>query len=634
MTGLDDAEGSHLSSFPEAPLVSGLPGPGLGTDPGLDGPAIVHAPEPGPTGGASEGLGQRAASGVLWMTAQKWVVRIGGLATIAVLTHVLAPADFGVVAAATTILPLVYLLSDLGFSTYIVQADDPDQEVLSTGFWFSVSAGGVLCAGLMGAAPLLGMLFHLPAVVPVLRVMVLSVAFVALAAVPNALLRRRMAFRTLAMQGTVAAVVAQVVAVTMTLAGAGVWALVAQLIVSQGLTSVAACVAARWRPTRHFSRLEFVAMARFGTKVVAVELVALARSWGETAIIAASLGAAGLGYLNIAQRLIQVTQDLSAAALVPVSTVAFARVRDSVDRLRSAYLRALGISYAAVAPLMTFVAVSASLVVPLLFGSGWDRSTPVAQALAVAGILTLGAMLDHGLFYGSGKPGRWLGYAFAVDALTVSTTAVVVRYGLTGVALGFVGVSLVATVARWVLVGRLLGVRMVTVGRPFAAVAVASAGSAAAGLGTMRLVEGAPVVLALAATGVAVLVVHALLVRLITPRVFVDRCPDLRSASRTTGRGGRRSRIRARSGTHRRQPGRLERVSYVVVGRPPGIRSPSRYALPVVTTTRPRPEIRAYRSPDDVKVTLASSRPPSARQQPRCTDPTKWMPGPALPAPT
>ena len=75
-----------------------------------------------------------------------------------------------------------------------------------------------------------------------------------------------------------------------------------------------------------------------------------------------------------------------------------------------------------------------------------------AQALAFAGIITLGAMLDHGLFYGLGRPGTWLGYAVVVDGATVATTAVAVRWGLGGVAVGFVVVAFVATVARWVLV--------------------------------------------------------------------------------------------------------------------------------------------------------------------------------------
>ena len=491
---------------------------------GADDPAPFKVGEPEPEAGerGDGGVGRSAASGMVWMTAQKWDVRLSGLATVAVLTRVLDPTDFGLVAAASTIIPLVLLLSDLGFSTYIVQAEDPDERVLSTGFWFSVSAGLTLCVGLVVIAPLLGVLFRLPAVVPVLRVMVLSIVFVALGSVPTALLRRRMAFRTLAVQATVAAVVAQVAAVTLTLAGAGVWALVAQLVTAQGIGCVMAWGAARWRPRRHFARGEFVEMARFGSKVVGVELVALSRSWGETAIIAGSLGASGLGYLNIAQRLIGVTQDLSAVALVPVSTVAFAQIRKSPQRLRAAYLRALGISYAAVAPMMTYVAVSAGLLVPLLFGSGWGPSVVVTQALAVAGILTLGAMLDHGLFYGTGQPGQWFLYALAVDVLTVATTAFAVRFGLIGIAVGFIGVSALATIARWVLVGRLVGTGWLLVARPFGSVAICTVGSAVAGLATMHVLAAAPAVLTLAVTGFAVVGVHVALVRLVMPGVLQD----------------------------------------------------------------------------------------------------------------
>ena len=102
-----------------------------------------------------EGLGRRAASGVLWLTAQKWVIRASGFVTLVVLTHQVAPKDFGVVAAAMSVIPLVYFLSDLGFSTYLLQADDIDQRSLSTAFWASVAAGVLLSAGLVGIAPLL-----------------------------------------------------------------------------------------------------------------------------------------------------------------------------------------------------------------------------------------------------------------------------------------------------------------------------------------------------------------------------------------------------------------------------------------------------------------------------------------------
>lgn len=492
------------------------------TPPDADPAASVESPDPG------EGIGRRAASGVLWMTAQKWLTRIGGLATVAILTRLLSPEEFGLVAAASVVAPIVYLISDLGFSAYIVQADEVDERRLSTGFWFSTLAGGVMCGGLLLLAPVLADLFDLPELVDVLRVMTVAIAFVVVTSVPYALLRRRMQFRTIAWQGAVAAVLAQVVAVAAALSGWGVWALVLQLVVAQGVAAVAAWASARWWPRLQFSRREFLTMARFGLQVVAVDVVALVRSWAETAIVVTSLGATGLGYLSIAQRLVQVTQDMSAAALLPVSTVMFAQVRASADRLRGSYLKALGMSYAAVAPVMIVVAVTGPTLVPLLFGEGWERSVPVAQALALAAVLTLGAMLDHGLFYGVGRPGRWLAYAFAVDALTVATTAWAVRWGLAGLAVGFVGVAVVATAVRWQLTGHLLGIPARTVARPFAGVAVCVALSALAGAAVSRLVADLPPLLVVGLTGLVIAVVHVVAVRFLMPstaRAVVDMLP-------------------------------------------------------------------------------------------------------------
>ena len=475
-----------------------------------------------------EGLGQRAAAGAVWMTAQKWVTRLTGVATIAILTRILSPADFGVVAAASTILPLVYLLSDLGFSSYIVQVAKTEDRMLSTSFWFSAIIGVLLCLVLLTSAPLIALIFKLPALVPVLRVMTASVGLAALGSVPTALLKRKMAFRALALQGSAAALVGQVVAVVATVSGSGVWALVAQTVVAQAVTTGAAWVNAGWRPSWAFSRVQFKDMVNFGGQVVGVDLIAFARTWAETAIVASALGAVGLGYLAIAQRLIAVVQDVGAVALVQVSTVTFAKVRETSERLRNAYLRALTVAYAAVAPLLTFVAVAAGQIVPLLFGSQWGSSVAVAQGLAVAAILTLGAMVDQGLFYGSGHPGRWFWYALIVDSATVGTTAIAVRYGLVGVALGFVVVAFLATVTRWVLVGRLLQTSPGTVARPFAGISVPVALSAAAGFGMLVAIHSFPRLIAVACVGLTVLIVHVVGVRLVQPRVFVDMVTLLR----------------------------------------------------------------------------------------------------------
>ena len=283
-------------------------------------------------------------------------------------------------------------------------------------------------------------------------------------------------------------------------------------------------------------------MARFGYKVVGVELVAVLRNWAETAIIAVSLGTAALGYLTIAQRLVQVAQELGGSAVAPVSVVVLARVRDMPDRLRAAYRRASSLTYGAVTPVLVFVAVAAPVVIPLLFGNQWEQSVPVTRGLAVAGILTIGALLDHGLFYALGRAGKWFVYATITDVITVAATALVVSQGLTAVAWAFVGVAVAATAARWVLVSQEVGTTVGELARSFGAVAVCALVSGGAGLLVLALVPG-PLVVRAALIGVTVLATHLLLLRLVLRDTYADALALAPLPASVRGRLQRFSRI-------------------------------------------------------------------------------------------
>lgn len=477
----------------------------------------------------------QTAAGVLWLTVQKWVVRLSGFVTIAILTRFLSPEDFGTVAAATAVLPFFYLLADLGFTAYIVQADSTSRRMLSTGFWFSTLAGLLLCAAVVAIAPLVGVLFRSDEVVPVLQVLALAVVLTAVASVPTALLRRAMRFRALAIQGTIAAIVAQVVAIGMVVTGLGVWALVGQALTALLVTAVLAWVAAAWYPSFAFSRAEFSTMVRFGSQVLGVEFVAMCRALAETAIISVTLGMTGLGYLNIAQRIVQIVQELTGAALLPVSTVAFSRIRDAADRLRAAYVRALRMTYAIMSPPLIVVAVAAPLIIPIVFGHGWAESGRVAQILALAGIMVVGATLDHGLFYGLGKPGRWFVYAVTIDVCTVAATAIAVQWGLHAVAWGFLVVAAIATASRWFLVAKLLQASPRTLAGPFGFLTVAVLTGGGAGWLALVLSTDLPAILRIALVALSVLVVHLAVVRLLARQVLDELAgylPRFRRATR------------------------------------------------------------------------------------------------------
>ncbi|KAA9135535.1 lipopolysaccharide biosynthesis protein [Microbacterium caowuchunii] len=480
-------------------------------------PASHRADVPPPRGG----LADQATTSVAWSVSQKWVIRITGLLTVAILTRLLSPADFGVVAVALTLLPLVQVLSDLGFSAYLVQADRIDRRMLSTAFWFSAGMGVLLSGGMVLAAVPVSRVLQLPEVEPVIQAFGVATLSVTLGSVPVALMRRELRFRALAVQAVVAGAIGQAIAIALALAGFGVWALVAQTVVFQLITTILAFWATRWHPAFAFSRADLSRMALFGGKVVSVELVTIGRLWAENAIVVSLLGPTGLGYLNIAQRLVQTAQDLSTSALVPVSVVVFARVRDAADRLRAGYLRAQGISYAIVAPIMVLLAVGTPWLLPLMFGPQWTPSILPGQILAVAGIFMLGA-LDHGLFYGLGRPGRWFVYATVIEAIALTTTALTAPHGLVAIALGALAVAITATIARWFLVGPLLAAPWWRIAQPLGRVLLPALAAGGGGMLAGHLAGELPPVVVVLLIGATVLPIYVLLVRFSSRSVWDD----------------------------------------------------------------------------------------------------------------
>lgn len=460
------------------------------------------------------GLGRQTAGAVLWTTAQRWVARLGGFATVAILARLLAPREFGTVAVATTMLPIAYLLSDMGFSTYIVQVKDLRSRMLSSAFWFSTAIGTLLTGALMAAAPLLAALYHVPDAGAVVRGLAPTVLIVSVTAVPTALLRRRMRFRALAVQSFAGSTAGQIIAITLALLGFGVWALVLQTLAFQVVCSVFAWIAARWYPTLRFSREDFRTVASFGVKVASNDLIGVLREWAVNAIIAVNFGAVGLGYISVAQRLVQVSQDVTASAVLPVSTVMFAKVQDNAERLRSAYLRSQGLFCAVIVTVMVLVMIGSPTLVPLLFGDQWGPSVPLAQVLACVGILIMGAMLDQALFYGVGQPGRWFLYGLVIDVATLAAAAISAPHGLVTYCLGFLAVAVCATVVRWPLVARLVEVPWWRVALILGRAALSGALAAGAGLAAARVSGSFPPIITLSIVGLAVVSVQVASMRL------------------------------------------------------------------------------------------------------------------------
>ncbi|MFC5500811.1 lipopolysaccharide biosynthesis protein [Lysinimonas soli] len=493
-------------------------------------------PSPG-AGGVEGGLARTAAAGAVWSIAQNLLTRVTAFVTVLILARLLSPADFGIVTIAATLIPILQVLADLGITMYVLQHPAPTKLIYHTYFWVSSSIALVGGGVLFFAAPLVAQLFGEPSAGPVMQGLAPTALLVTLGAVPQTILRRGLRFQAIAVQGAIAAVVSQAVAVTAAFAGLGVWSLVLQTLTLQFLATLLAWVVARYRPSFQFSGAELKQMVRFGGNYVVSTGIQTAAQLLINFIITSVLGVAALGYLNIVQRLIRVVTDVVLSAVLQVSTVAFAMIRDSAERLRSGYLRSFSTLYTLLVPVMVFIAASATHLVPFMYGNQWGPSIAPGEVLAVTAIFFIDS-LDHALYAGIGRPVLWTRYALYSSVVLVAATWIGSYGGLLGVVwAGLVGEGIV-TFIRWsVTSGQIRASRWALAGA-FARVGVPGAMAAGAGYLVAWLTAGLPDLVGVILVWIAVVAVYLPIFRFTARSTWLELEGLLRHGMRRIFRRG------------------------------------------------------------------------------------------------
>ncbi|MFT4010239.1 MAG: oligosaccharide flippase family protein, partial [Nocardioidaceae bacterium] len=177
-------------------------------------------------------LGDSAARGTgitLLVQAGRTVLQFG---SVVVLARLLTPEDFGLIAMVTAVIGIADLIRDFGLSLATMQAKDLTHEERDNLFWANLAMGGGCTVIAVAATPLIVSGYGEPRLAPI----VLSLAWVftisGFTTQFRAGLARDLRFRAIGTSDLGSQLIATIVAIVLAASGAGLWALVAQQVVS------------------------------------------------------------------------------------------------------------------------------------------------------------------------------------------------------------------------------------------------------------------------------------------------------------------------------------------------------------------------------------------------------------------
>jgi O-antigen/teichoic acid export membrane protein len=319
-----------------------------------------------------KGLARRTRQGISWTAAGALAGNLIRLGVYATLGRLLSRTDFGIVAAAMTVIQLGNTLKDLGVGLALVQRKDLEPEHIEAAFTFSVVLGAVLGLAMFASADLVARFYGIESAVAILQLLSLLFVLRGVALVPSFLCRRNMSFRALAIVDLAGYIAGSGVSVGLAVAGHGAWSLawgyVAETVVSVGLLVITAPPPRRLR----FHKRHLKELLGFGVGQSAANLANYFATNGDYMVIGHFLGPAQLGLYQRAYELMRFPATVFTSVAGSVLFSAFAKVQDDPDRLGRAFRRTLFASAIVLLPASAGLIVLAPEVVRILLGPGWS----------------------------------------------------------------------------------------------------------------------------------------------------------------------------------------------------------------------------------------------------------------------
>jgi PST family polysaccharide transporter len=401
-------------------------------------------------------LRQKAVKGLFWSAVQKW--GRAGLTTITfiILSRLLAPEAFGLVALATAFTVFIELFLDQGFGSAIVQREELEPEHLDTAFWLNVLTSILMTGGLIVASGLLGALFEEPRLTSVLQWLSITLILSGLSSTQISILQRKLAFKEFAIRSMVANAVGGIVGISMAFAGYGVWSLVGQDLAGGLVRVVVLWRASDWRPGFKVSKSHYKELVSFGIPIVGNNALNVLMKRSDDLLIGYFLGPTLLGFYTIGYQLLLIIIRLVTEVTNSVAFPAFSRIQHQPERMRHAFYRVTQYTSVFAFPVFIGLATLAPELVPAVFGEKWAPSIPVMQVLALIGILQSVLFFNGSVIKASGKPSWQLGIMLLNAVCSVLGFLLVVRWGIVAVAAAFVIVGYLLAPISYLAVRRLI----------------------------------------------------------------------------------------------------------------------------------------------------------------------------------
>ena len=300
-----------------------------------------------------------------------------------VLSRLLAPEDYGVIALVTVFTSILQVFVDSGLGTALVQKKNADEVDFSSVFYFNVLVCLTLYAGMFVAAPAIAKFYDNPIYIPLVRVLSLTLVICGLKNIQQAYVYRHMIFKRFFFSTLGGTIASAILGIVMAYAGFGVWALAAQYVSNTAIDTLILWITVPWRPKKRFSWTKLKSLLSYGWKLLVSALLDTGYTSLWNLLIGKVYSSADLSFYDQGSKypkaIIGTISNSIDSVLLPTMSI----VQDDRAQIKSMTRRSIVTSVYVMAPLMMGLAGCAEPLVSLILTDKWLPCVPYMRIFCI-----------------------------------------------------------------------------------------------------------------------------------------------------------------------------------------------------------------------------------------------------------
>lgn len=308
---------------------------------------------------------------------------ITGLVINAVLSRILMPADYGIVAVVTVFTAFFNVLSTLGLGTGVVQNKDLTDGDIEAIFSFTVWIAVAFAMIFFFCAIPISKFYEDSRYIAVVRVLSISVMFNALNVIPNAVLLKLEKFNIIACRMIISAIISGLVSIGLALIDINYWALIIQAILLSAIQFFWNIASIKIHFHLKIDMSSIKKIGNYSFYQFAYSIMLYASQNLDNLLLGKTLGSEQLAYYNKSYSVMRYPIDYIPHAISPVLHPILSKFQEDPDYIYKKYISMIKIMSLLGILISLMFFGEASEIIEVLFGSKWAQSVTLFRIFSL-----------------------------------------------------------------------------------------------------------------------------------------------------------------------------------------------------------------------------------------------------------